>query len=280
MENISRALIFDSVFDPYKGVLAYVKVVDWSFSAGEEVYLIHSEKSFQPTEVWHFTPEYCADKSLDEWQIGYIVTGQKSVRDVQIWDTIIKTKVAKLEELWKYNQYLIPWFKKVTPYVYAWVYPIDSTEYDKLKDSLEKLSLNDSAVTYEMEDSKALGLGFRCGFLGMLHMDIIKERLFREYGLDTIFTIPTVMYLVKSKNLSIPLIKTGMNIKGLVQTGLYQEILKKENFTLTNEEISTLEHTEGIFWTMLENPHFIKLWEILKSRLLLNQDPIWLINEW
>jgi len=85
MEIVSRALIFDSVFDPYKGVLAYVKVVDWSFSAWEEVYLIHSEKSFQPTEVGHFTPEYCADKSLDEWQIGYIVTGQKSVRDVQIW---------------------------------------------------------------------------------------------------------------------------------------------------------------------------------------------------
>ena len=279
MEIISRALIFDSVFDPYKWVLAYVKVVDWSFSAGEEVYLIHSEKSFQPTEVGHFTPEYQADKSLEEWQIGYIVTGQKSVRDVQIWDTIIKTKAAKLEELWKYNQYLIPWFKKVTPYVYAWVYPIDSTEYDKLKDSLEKLSLNDSAVTYEMEDSQALGLGFRCGFLGMLHMDIIKERLFREYWLDTIFTIPTVMYLVKSKNLSIPLIKTGMNIKWLVQTGLYQEILKKENYQLTDEEIAIFEHAEGIFWTMLENPRFTKLWEILKSRIVVKSGSD-MIDQW
>ena len=268
MENISRALIFDSVFDPYKWVLAYVKVVDWSFSAWEEVYLLHCEKSFQPTEVGHFTPEYHADKSLDEWQIGYIVTWQKSVRDVQIWDTIIKTKLTKLEEAWKYNQYLIPGFKKVTPYVYAWVYPIDSTEYDKLKDSLEKLSLNDSAVTYEMEDSKALWLGFRCWFLWMLHMDIIKERLFREYWLDTIFTIPTVMYLVKSKNLSIPLIKTGMNIKGLVQTGLYHEILKRENYQLTPEEIAIFEHAEGIFWTMLENPRFTKLWEILKSRIV------------
>lgn len=279
MEIISRALIFDSVFDPYKGVLAYVKVVDWCFSAWEEVYLIHSEKSFQPTEVGHFTPEYCADKSLDEWQIGYIVTWQKSVRDVQIWDTIIKTKVAKLEETWKFNKYIIPWFKKITPYVYAWVYPIDSTEYDKLKDSLEKLSLNDSAVTYEMEDSKALGLWFRCGFLGMLHMDIIKERLFREYGLDTIFTIPTVMYLVKSKNLSIPLIKTGMNIKGLVQTGLYQEILKKENYNLTNEEISIFEHSEWIFWTMLENPRFTKLWEILKPWIVVKSGSD-MIDQW
>lgn len=131
---------------------------------------------------------------------------------------MINAKVGKNENSLNYHSLLIPGFKKVTPFVYAGVYPIDSTEYDKLKDSLEKLSLNDSAVVYEMEDSKALGLGFRCGFLGMLHMDIIKERLFREYGLDTIFTIPTVMYLVKSKNLSIPLIKTGMNIKSLIQT--------------------------------------------------------------
>ena len=113
---------------------------------------------------------------------------------------MIKAKVGKNENSLNYHSFLIPGFKKVTPFVYAGVYPIDSTEYDKLK------------------DSKALGLGFRCGFLGMLHMDIIKERLFREYGLDTIFTIPTVMYLVKSKNLSIPLIKTGMNIKSLIQT--------------------------------------------------------------
>ena len=268
MENISRALIFDSVFDPYKGVLAYVKVVDWSFSANEDVYLVHSEKSFQPTEVGHFTPEYQADKALTEWQIGYIVTWQKSVRDVQIWDTIIKIKTNKSEETEKYNQYLIPWFKKVTPFVYAGVYPIDSTEYDKLKDSLEKLSLNDSAVTYEMEDSKALGLWFRCWFLGMLHMDIIKERLFREYNLDTIFTIPTVMYLVKSKNLSIHLIKSWMNYKDLIQTGLYQEILKRNDIKLLNHDKEILEHSEWITAVMIENPIFKKVAEILKPRIV------------
>lgn len=268
MVAISRALIFDSVFDPYKWVLAYVKVVDGSFSAGDEVYLIHSEKSFQPTEVGYFTPEYHADKALNEGQIWYIVTGQKSVRDVKIGDTIIKAKVWKSDFSQNFHQFLIPWFKKVTPYVYAGVYPIDSTEYDKLKDSLEKLSLNDSAVVYEMEDSKALGLGFRCGFLGMLHMDIIKERLFREYGLDTIFTIPTVMYLVKSKNLSLPLIKSWMNLKTLIQTGLYHEILKKEKLILTEKEIEHLENSEWIFGTMLENPVFKSLAEILKPRMV------------
>jgi GTP-binding protein LepA len=124
---------------------------------------------------------------------------------------------------------------------------MDSTEYDKLKDSLEKLSLNDSAVEYEMEDSGALGLGFRCGFLGMLHMDIIKERLWREYKLDTIFTIPTVLYLVKSKNLSIPLIKTGNNIKNLIATGLYETVLQQEGFPLTNEQKLHIEQSQGIF---------------------------------
>lgn len=264
MSRFSRALIFDSVFDPYKGVLAYVKVVDGTFSAGDDVYLIHSQKSFQPTEVGYFTPEYQADRSLQEGQIGYIVTGQKSVRDVKIGDTMIQTKVSKTESLDQFNQCIIPGFKKVTPFVYAGVYPIDSTEYDKLKDSLEKLSLNDGAVTYEMEDSKALWLGFRCWFLGMLHMDIIKERLFREYGLDTIFTIPTVIYLVKSKNLSIPLIKTGMNFKELIQTGLYREILKKEWIQLSSTEYEILEHSEGAFWPLLENSTFKKVADLLK----------------
>ncbi|MDD2537048.1 MAG: hypothetical protein PHU61_00995 [Candidatus Absconditabacteria bacterium] len=282
MNNISRALIFDSVFDPYKGVLAYVKVVEGSFKAGEVVHLIHSQNSFAPTEVGHFTPEYQADKTLSAGQIGYITTGQKSVREVKIGDTIISgfTPLRRGEtrfsgsggsETQKTNdlqQYLIPGFKKVTPFVYAGVYPIDSTEYDKLKDSLEKLSLNDSAVEYEMEESGALGLGFRCGFLGMLHMDIIKERLRREYGLDTIFTIPTVIYLVKSKNLSIQLIKSGNNLKNLIATSLYKAILKKENYQLSPAQEAHIEHSQGIFGNMLEDPEFKKIVEILRPRIV------------
>ena len=285
MTNISRALIFDSVFDPYKWVLAYVKVVDGEFKAGEQVYLIHSQNSFTPTEVGYFTPDYKADKSLTEWQIGYITTGQKSVREVKIGDTIIwqppfrrgepkaggseqKPPLPPFTKGSNRNQFIIPGFKKVTPFVYAGVYPIDSTEYDKLKDSLEKLSLNDSAVEYEMEDSWALGLGFRCGFLGMLHMDIIKERLRREYGLDTIFTIPTVMYLVKSKNLSIPPIKTGNNIKNLISTGLYETVLQQENYLLTPELKNQLEYSQGIFGPMLEKSEFQIIANLLKPRIV------------
>lgn len=292
---ISRALIFDSVFDPYKGVLAYVKVVDGNFRAWQEVQLIHSQTNFIPTEVWHFTPDYQADKELSEWQIGYITTGQKSVRDVKIGDTILSNVIARrtksdvviqsdslnpsLHSEWQLSQYLIPWFKKITPYVYAWVYPIDSTEYDKLKDSLEKLSLNDSAIEYEMEDSWALGLWFRCGFLGMLHMDIIKERLWREYKLDTIFTIPTVMYLIKSKNLSIPEIKSWNNIKNLISTSLFETILKQEWFSLTESQKLHIEQSSWIFGTMLENPEFQEIIDILHPRVVVKSGSE-MIEQW
>ncbi len=222
---ISRALIFDSVYDPYKWVLAYVKVVDGEIKAGQNLHLIYTENDIVPTEVGYFTPEYKADKVLKEWQIGYIVTGEKSVRDVSIWDTMIKDERGKGKDETLMKDLVIPGFKRVKPFVYAGVYPIDTTDYDKLKDSLEKLSINDSAIEYELEDSKALGFGFRCGFLWMLHMDIVKERLSREYNMETIFTIPTVVYLIKSKNLSGEPIRSWWNITTLLRTWMYKYIL-------------------------------------------------------
>ncbi|HPC34320.1 MAG TPA: hypothetical protein PLP73_01560 [Candidatus Absconditabacterales bacterium] len=229
LENISKALIFDCVYDPYKGVVAYVKIIQGSFKTGDNLYLIHSEISLQATEVGYFSPEYTKDSQLTKGQIGYIVTGLKSVRDAQIGDTIIGDyqKVKKFTEEKSYNLQLlaVPGFKKSKPFVYAGVYPIETPDYDKLKDSLEKLSLNDSSIEYSMEDSKALGLGFRCGFLGMLHMDIIKERLSREFDLETIFTTPTVVYLVKSKTPALDKIKSGANVTELAKTGYYRPIL-------------------------------------------------------
>ncbi|MCK9467242.1 MAG: hypothetical protein M0P94_02845 [Candidatus Absconditabacterales bacterium] len=229
LENISKALIFDCVYDPYKGVVAYVKIIQGSFKTGDNLYLIHSEISLQATEVGYFSPEYTKDSQLTKGQIGYIVTGLKSVRDAQIGDTIIGDyqKVKKFTEEKSYNlqSLAVPGFKKSKPFVYAGVYPIETPDYDKLKDSLEKLSLNDSSIEYSMEDSKALGLGFRCGFLGMLHMDIIKERLSREFDLETIFTTPTVVYLVKSKTPALDKIKSGANVTELAKTGYYRPIL-------------------------------------------------------
>lgn len=242
--SISRALIFDSVFDQYKGVVAYVKVIDWAFYPDEDVQLIHSHKTLAPNEVGHFSPQYVKDRSIKEGQIGYIVTGQKSVRDAKIGDTILiinneqlKTKIQKSENPNQHMRtYIIPGFKTVKPFVFAGVYPIESDLYDKLKSSFEKLTLNDSAVSRDYEQSLAMGHGFRCGFLGMLHMDIIKERLSREFGMETIFTTPTVTYLIKSKTLKDERIASGNNIRDLISSWLYIYLIDEKTRNLLSEE--------------------------------------------
>lgn len=244
MQNqISRALIFDCVYDPYKWVVAYIKVVEWSFKTWDQLYLIHTQKFVDITEVWHFTPDYKSDKTISHGQIGYVVTWEKSVRNIQIWDTMVWwfSKNFDIEEI---KHLAIPGFKRVKPYVYAWVYPIDSNDYDKLKDSLEKLSMNDSAIEYELEDSKALWFWFRCGFLWMLHMDIVKERLSREYNMETIFTIPTVVYLVKSKNPSLDPIKSWANIQALIKSWLRKQLIHDKE--LNNLEDLTISQTAKV----------------------------------
>ena len=269
-ENTTRALIFDSVFDPYKWVVTYVKVVNWSIKVGDTIALPYSKSTVKPTEVWHFEPKYCKDPALSEGQIGYIVTGQKSVRDAQVWDTLVwitwwnnKIDYAPLELL------TIPWFEKVKPYVFSGIYPVTTDDYDKLKIAFEKLALNDSALTVEYESSLAMGQWFRCGFLWTLHMDIIKERLSREYNMETLFTIPTVTYLVKLKYFKHPRVASWMNIKELIRTWLYTSILThvwvdlvtvedildgKPQWKRTTEEILA-EHYEAT----------LKPWLIVKS---------------
>ncbi len=258
---VSRALIFDSVFDPYKWVVAYVKVVEGEFNAKKEVQLIHSETIISPPEVGHFAPGYVKDPSLKVGQIWYIVTGQKSVRDAKIWDTILKIKTdgkkLKTDDL---KPYIIPGFEAVKPFVFAWVYPIDSDEYDKLKTAFDKLSLNDSAISIEYEHSLAMGHGFRCWFLWMLHMDIVKERLIREYGMETIFTTPTVTYIVKSRNLKHEQILSGKNIKQMINTGLW-EYLPTE--TMPPDALIEWEYYEVNYDNAYEKE--LKPWIVIKS---------------
>ncbi len=240
----SRALIFDSVYDTYRGVVVYVKVLSGTYKLWDTVYLPYSEKSFTLTEVWYLTPKYQKDSELRIGQIGYFCTWQKSVRDAKIWDTIMKLKTGQEDNKinanevrkWDYTSLLplaVQGFSKAKPFVYAGVYPIDTVEYDKLKEAFSKLTLNDSAVSYEHEVSKALGLWFRCGFLGMLHMDIVKERLSREYGIDTLFTTPTVAYLVKAKWFRDERFKSGRNVIETVVSGLFIHILGKFTTWLT-----------------------------------------------
>ncbi len=247
-ENTARALIFDSVYDPYKWVVSYLKVVEGTFKAGQNIHLVHTQSAIKPTEVGHFNPEYTADKTLSEGQIGYLVTGEKSVRDAQIWDTLLNFKTSPNKETVEkgFKELAIPWFNPSKPFVYAGVYPLESSDYDKLKDGLDRLTLNDSAIEYSMEDSNALGFGFRCGFLGMLHMDIIKERLAREHNIDTIFTTPTVIYLVKAKTPSVAQIKSGSNIPLLIKSGLFIHCLQKEGIKYDPKEIDNMNEQELI----------------------------------
>ena len=182
-----RALIFDAFMDPYRGVIAYVRVIEGEMQARQKVHMLGTKTQLEVQEVGHFSPHYVADKAIGEGQIGYIVTGLKDVRQIRVGDTIASS--PDLQPL--------PGYKHVQPMVFAGLYPSEADSYPDLREALEKLSLNDSALQMEPERNAALGNGFRCGFLGLLHLDIIQERLEREYNCDLIVTAPSVLYEVK-----------------------------------------------------------------------------------
>jgi GTP-binding protein LepA len=184
-----RALIFDSHYDSYKGVIAYVKIVDGSIDAGEEIRVMGREKEADVLELGFFNPDMQAAASLNIGEVGYIATGLKEVKDVQVGDTITLVKNPASTPLQGY--------RPAQPMVFAGLYPTESDEFPVLRDALDRLQLNDASLTYEPESSAALGFGFRCGFLGLLHMEIIQERLEREYDLDLLATAPSVQYDVK-----------------------------------------------------------------------------------
>ena len=183
-----RALIFDSHYDPYKGVIAYVKIVDGRIASGDRVRLMASGKEAELLEVGFFDPELHPVTSLETGEVGYIATGLKTVQDVQVGDTVTLASDPASEQL--------PGYRPVKPMVFAGLYPVESEEYPMLRDALERLRLNDGSLTWEPESSDALGFGFRCGFLGLLHMEIIQERLEREYGIQLLATAPSVEYEV------------------------------------------------------------------------------------
>ena len=184
----ARALIFDSHYDPYKGVIAYVKIVDGRIAAGDRIRLMANAKEAELLEVGYFDPELHPAASLGTGEVGYLATGLKIVQDVQVGDTVTLASNPALEQL--------PGYRPVKPMVFAGLYPVESEAYPMLRDALERLRLNDGSLTWEPESSDALGFGFRCGFLGLLHMEIIQERLEREYAIQLLATAPSVEYEV------------------------------------------------------------------------------------
>ena len=183
-----RALIFDSYFDSYKGVIAHIRLMDGLIKKGMELQMMATGKVFEVTDVGCFQPTPVEVPQLAAGDVGFIAGSLKNVRDVRVGDTVTTTGNPAPEPL--------PGYRGVTPMVYCGLYPVDSADYDNLKDALEKLQLNDAALVFEPETSVALGFGYRCGFLGLLHMDVIQERLEREYHLELITTAPSVIYHV------------------------------------------------------------------------------------
>jgi len=187
-----RALIFDSHYDAYKGVVAYVRVVDGVIHADRPLKLMATGKQLEPIEVGIFTPSLKPVARLSAGEVGYVATGLKTVRDCSVGDTITDAETPA--------EMPLPGYKPSKPMVFAGLYPSEGEDYELLRDALEKLQLNDASLVYQPENSQALGSGFRCGFLGMFHMEIIQERLEREYDLDIVFTAPSVEYQVVKTN--------------------------------------------------------------------------------
>ena len=183
-----RALVFDSHYDSYKGVIAYVRVFDGSLTANDKIAMMATGTKIVPVEIGIFSPNLLPIEKLSAGDVGYIATGLKTVSECRVGDTITNaTKPADAP---------LPGYRKAKPMVFAGVYPVEGEDYPDLKEALEKLQLNDASLTYEPESSEALNFGFRCGFLGLFHMEIIQERIEREYDLDVVFTAPSVEYKV------------------------------------------------------------------------------------
>ena len=187
-----KALVFDSKFDAYKGVVLYIRVMEGRIKKGMKIRMMATGAEFEVTEVGYFKPGIVNVEELEEGQVGFFAASIKNVRDARVGDTV--TDANRPAEC------ALPGYRKATPMVYCGLYPVENSDYDNLRDALEKLQLNDASLVFEPETSTALGFGFRCGFLGLLHMDVIKERLEREYNLALITTAPNVIYEVIRTN--------------------------------------------------------------------------------
>jgi GTP-binding protein LepA len=222
-----RALIFDSHYDSYKGVIAYVRVFDGRVSAQDRIMMMANGVKVQPVEVGIFSPTLLPIDKLEAGDVGYIATGLKTVSECRVGDTITLASQPAGSPL--------PGYRQAKPMVFAGVYPTEGEDFPALKDALEKLQLNDASLTYEPESSEALNFGFRCGFLGLFHMEIIQERLEREYNLDVIFTAPSVEYTVEMRDGTTIKIDSPAELpdEGLIKD-IYEPWMSLEIFTPTD----------------------------------------------
>lgn len=227
-----KALIFDSYFDAYKGAISYVRIMEGRVAKGTRIKMMSSGKVFDVTEVGMFTPAMRMVDELKAGQVGFIAASIKNVKDTQVGDTITDADHPAL--------YPLAGYRKATPMVFCGLYPVESSDYERLKDALEKLHLNDSSLVFEPETSVALGFGYRCGFLGLLHMDVIQERLEREYDLNLITTAPSVVYKVKKTNGEVVRVDNPTNLPKVDEIESIEEPIVKATIMVPSDYVGAI----------------------------------------
>lgn len=227
-----KALIFDSHYDPYKGVIVYVRVIDGHIKAGSKIKMMATDKTFEVIEVGAFKPRMTVVDELSVGDVGFIVAGIKNVGDTRVGDTVTDAKNSTAEPL--------PGYRKINPMVYCGLYPIETSDYNDLREALEKLQLNDASLSFEPETSSALGFGFRCGFLGLLHMDVIQERIEREFNIPLITTAPSVIYHVTLTNGEQISIDNPSNYPEVGKIEYVEEPFVKASIIVPNDYVGTV----------------------------------------
>ncbi len=241
-----KALIFDSVYDNYKGALSYVRVVDGVVKPGMKIRYMATGNEFEVTEVGIFSPTLMPIDALEAGEVGYISASIKNVRETKVGDTITDANAPADEPL--------PGYKQANPMVFCGIYPADGADYENLRDALDKLVLNDASLSYEPETSMALGFGFRCGFLGLLHMEIIQERLEREFDLDLVTTAPSVIYKVVKTNGEEVMIDNPTNLPPVTEIAYMEEPMVRATIMSPSEYVGTImelcQDKRGVFEDM------------------------------
>lgn len=241
-----RALIFDSNYDAYRGALSYVRVMEGTLRNDGRIKMMANGKVFDTTEVGVFAPHMKQVKALYPGEVGYVAASIKNVTDTEVGDTITDADNPAHEPL--------PGYRKATPMVYCGLYPVENNQYGELKDALDKLRLNDAALLFEPETSSALGFGFRCGFLGLLHMEIVQERLEREYNLDLITTAPSVIYKITKTNDEVVYIDNPAQLPGVQEIKIFEEPFVTATIMVPTEFIGAVmevaQDKRGVFLDM------------------------------
>ncbi|WP_027108490.1 translation elongation factor 4 [Lacticigenium naphthae] len=246
IDNPLKALIFDSAYDSYRGVVLNIRVMDGILKAGDKIQLMNNGKTFDVTEVGIFSPKPIARDYLMVGDVGYVTANIKTVRDTRVGDTITLANNPTDKAL--------PGYRKMNPMVYCGMYPTDSSKYEDLREALERLQLNDAALQYEPETSQALGFGFRCGFLGMLHMDVVQERLEREFDLELITTAPSVIYHVYKTDETMIKVSNPSEMPEPTEIEYVEEPYVKATITVPNDYVGSImeisQTKRGEFITM------------------------------